>query len=454
MKKYADFTRGPILLPLVRFALPVLLALFLQAMYGAVDLQVVGKFGSAADISAVSTGSQLMHSVTVVITGLTMGITILVGQRLGEGRPDRAGEAVGGGIWLFAVVAVVLTGVLLALAAPLAAMMQAPEAAFGQTVTYVRICSGGMVFIVAYNVLGGIFRGIGDSRMPLITVSIACGLNIAGDLLLVGGLRLGVAGAAIATVFAQAVSVLLSLVIIRRRQLPFTLTRRQIRFSRPTVGRILLLGSPIAFQDLLVSISFLVLIAIANSLGVVASAGVGIAEKICAFIMLVPSAYMQSISAFVAQNIGAGRPERARRALLCSVLTSLAAGILMAWLTFFHGDLMASIFAQAEDREVILAAADYLKAYALDCLLTCFLFCFTGYFNGCGRTLFVMVQGVVGAFGVRLPVAYLVSRGAEVSLFHLGLATPASTVVQILLCLGFFLLLRRRERRLAGGSRP
>jgi len=447
MRKYADFTEGPILAPLIRFALPVLLALFLQAMYGAVDLQVVGKFGSAADISAVSTGSQLMHSVTIVVTGLSMGITVLVGQRLGERKPEKAGEAVGTGIWLFAVLAVLLTAALLAFAEPLAALLQAPPDAFDKTVTYIRICSAGMVLIVAYNLLGSIFRGIGDSQMPLISVLIACLLNIAGDLLLVGGFHMGVAGAALATVFAQGFSVLFSLVIIRRRSLPFTFSLRQIRPLRDTSRRILLLGAPIALQDLLVSISFLVLCAIANSLGLIASAGVGIAEKLCGFIMLVPSAYMQAMSAFVAQNIGAEKPERAVRALLYSVLTSIAAGVIMFWITFFHGDAMAAIFAQKEDAAVILAAADYLRAYAVDCLLTCFLFCFMGYFNGCGKTLFVMVQGIAGAFGVRLPVAFLVSRGAEVSLFHLGLATPASTLAQIILCAGYFCLLRRKMAR-------
>lgn len=277
--------------------------------------------------------------------------------------------------------------------------------------------------------------------MPLITVAIACVFNIAGDLLLVGGFSLGVAGAAIATVFAQAVSVALSLVIIRRRGLPFTLSRADIRFDGAVIGRILRLGTPVALQDLLVSLSFLAIIAIANAMGTIASAGVGVAEKLCAFVMLVPSAYMQSMSAFVAQNIGAGLWERARQALLWGILSSLAAGILMAWASFFHGGALAGLF--AKDTAVIAAAWEYLKAYAIDCLLTSFPFCFIGYFNGCGRTVFVMLQGFAGALGVRMPVAFLMSRMFPGSLFHLGLSTPASTVLQILLCLGVFLYSQR-----------
>ena len=442
MEREHDFTQGPILSALLRFALPVLLALLLQAMYGAVDLQVVGRFGAAADISAVSTGSQIMQTVTMVITGLAMGVTVLLGQKIGEGRTDEAGRAVGCGICLFAAVTLIVTAVMLLAAPGMAVVMQAPADAFDGTVRYVRICSAGAVFIVAYNILGSIFRGLGDSNMPLITVAIACFFNIAGDLLLVGGFGMGVAGAAVATVAAQGISVALSMVIIRRRKLPFALTRADIRFDREITGRILRLGSPVALQDLLVSLSFLAIIAIANAMGTVASAGVGVAEKMCAFVMLVPSAYMQSMSAFVAQNIGAGREDRARRALACGIASSVAAGLLMGWAAFFHGDVLAGLFAR--DTAVIAAAWEYLKAYAIDCLLTSFLFCFTGYFNGCGQTVFVMVQGFAGALGVRLPMAFLMSRVSPGSLFHLGLSTPASTVVQIALCGGYFL--RRRKR--------
>lgn len=445
MKQHQSFTEGKILSPLIRFALPILLALFLQAMYGAVDLLIVGQFGTPADVSAVATGSQIMQTITTVLVGLSMGITILIGQRIGEGRPQEAGRAVGSGICLFTSVALVLTLLMLLFSKSLAALMHAPEAAFDQTVAYVQICSAGTVFIVAYNVLGSIFRGIGDSKVPLITVAIACVFNIVGDLLFVAVFHMAAAGAALATVIAQAASVLLSFFVIRRRKLPFTLTKKLVCFDWRMIRKILFLGVPIAFQDLLVSISFLVIMAIVNSLGLIASAGVGVAEKLCAFIMLVPSAYMQSMSAFVAQNIGARKAERAKKALLYSILSSLAAGLLMAYLSFFHGSLLASVF--AGDAEVIAAAANYLKAYSIDCILVSFLFCFVGYFNGCEKTTFVMLQGVIGAFCVRVPVSYLMSRIPGVSLFHIGLATPASTTIQILLCLFYYQLLRRAEKR-------
>lgn len=443
MKETQNFTKGNILTSLVRFALPVLAALFLQTMYGAVDMLVVGRFATAADVSAVSTGSWLMQLITSFVVGIAMGTTVLLGRRLGEGKPEEAGKIIGSSIVLFAIIGVVITFFMELCAVPVAQIMRTPIEAFDATVLYVRICSAGSVFIVAYNVLGSIFRGIGDSRMPLVTVAIACVFNIAGDFLLVGVFGMATAGAAIATVLAQALSVIISVLIIRRQKLPFTFRRTDIVFDRKRMGSVFRLGLPIAFQDLLVSISFLAITAIVNSLGVIPSAGVGVAEKLCGFIMLVPSAFNQSMSAFVAQNMGAGRMDRAKRALLCGIGMSLVVGVFMAWLSFFHGDLLAGLFAR--DEAVIAAAADYLKAYAIDCLLVSVMFCMIGYFNGCGKTLFVMLQGIAGAFGVRIPVSLIMSRIKPVSLFKVGLATPCSSVVQIILCVGYFLLLSRRK---------
>lgn len=443
--KEIDFTTGKILPKLIRFALPILAALLLQAMYGAVDLKIVGEYSSTADLSAVSIASQIMHTITGILVGLSTGVSVIVAKKIGEARPDDAGKVIGAGIVLFGIVAVIATAVFVLTARPIADLMLTPEEAFESTVSYLKICSGGIVFILAFNVLGGVFRGIGDSKMPLITVAIACVVNILGDLLLVKTFNMGAAGAAYATVFAQAVSVFLSLIIIRRRKLPFEFSRRDIRFD-PVINReILKLGVPIALQDMLVSLSFLVITAIINDLGLIKSAGVGVAEKLCAFVMLIPSAYSQSMAAVVGQNIGAMRPDRARKALWCGIGTSLCAGVIIGYFSFFHGDILAGIF--SDDEAVIVQAASYLKSYAIDCLFTSFLFCFIGYFCGLGSTVFVMIQGLVGAFCVRIPVSYFVSRIPDVELFYIGLATPSSTIVQIALCLVYFVVVNRKFRK-------
>ncbi len=438
-----NFTEGRILAPLVRFALPVLLALFLQSMYGAVDLLVVGRFGAPADVSAVSTGSHIMMTLTNLVSSLAMGATILLGRQIGEGNARKGGETIGACIVLFGVIALIMTALIAPGAGVIASVMQAPAEAFDLTVTYVRICGAGTLVIIAYNLIGSVFRGIGDSATPLMTVAIACGCNIAGDLLLVAGFHMGTAGAAIATVFAQAVSVMISLLLIRRKALPFQLQRSHIRFDRRIVSEVVGLGLPIALQDLLVGISFLVIQAIVNSLGVVPSAGVGVAEKVCGFIMLVPSSFSQAMAAFVAQNAGANRYDRAVKALRYGIGVSFLIAILMFYLAFFRGDLLAGLF--SKDREVILAAADYLRSYGIDCLLTPIFFCFIGFYNGIGMTRFVMLQGIVSAFFVRVPVSYLMSRRVPVSLFHIGLATPFSSALQIVMCLGFMAYLRKKE---------
>ena len=381
MERNTTFTEGKILQPLILFAMPVLFALFLQAMYGAVDLLVVGKFASSADVSAVSTGSQIMMTLTNLISSFAMGTTVLLGQLIGCGKKEEGGKAVG--TVMFAGIALVMTVLLVCFAPQISSIMHAPKEAFDKTAAYVRICGCGMIVIVAYNLIGCIFRGIGDSKMPLFTVAIACVCNIAGDLVLCAGFHMGTAGAACATVFAQVVSVVVSFGFIRKKQLPFVFKKENVRIHKDLLKKMAGLGAPIALQDLLVSISFLIILAIVNAMGVTASAGVGVAEKVCAFIMLISSAFMQSMSAFVAQNYGAGRMDRAKKAL----------------------------------------------------------------YNGIGQTKFVMLQGIAGAFGVRVPVSYLMSIRPDTSLFKIGLATPMSSVVQLLLCLGFMVILNRRARK-------
>lgn len=287
----------------------------LQAAYGAVDLLVVGRFGSTSGLSAVSTGSQVLNLVTFVVIQFATAITVLIARYLGEKKPERIGSVIGGAVVVFAGISIILFFLMVVFAHPIAVLVQAPTEAVDLTTSYVRICGGGMLVIVAYNLIGCIFRGLGDSRTPLITVAIACVFNVAGDLLLCAVFGMGTAGAAIATVFAQIVSVIVSFILISKKDLPFTIKKENIRIHKTYLRKMTAFGAPIALQDLLVSISFLIILAIVNGMGVIASAGVCVAEKVCAFIMLISSAFMQSMSAFVAQNYGAGRLTRARKAL-------------------------------------------------------------------------------------------------------------------------------------------
>ena len=443
MTKINNFTEGKILSPLVLFAVPILLSQLLQTAYGAVDMLVIGTFGTTADVSAVSTGGWIVTLALCFMTGLAMGMTVLIGRAIGQKDTEQVGDIIGTAVVLFSGFCLAIMTALIVFAPQLAALMKAPEAAFAGTVTYIRICAGGLAFITAYHVIGSMFRGMGDSAMPLVTVAIACAFNISGDLLLAGVFRMGVKGVAIATVFAQGISVLASLLIMKKRGMPFSFTGKNLRLNGVIAKELLHIGIPTSAQDVLVTLSFIVIAAIVNGLGLVPSAGVGVAERICSFVMLVPSTFSMAMSAFVAQNYGARKMDRAEKALSYGIGVSLGVGVFMFLFIFFRGDIPSSWFA-AGKADVVAAAADYLKAYAIDCLLTSFLFCFNGYFNGLGRTRFVMTQSIIGAFGVRIPVSYLMSKEVPVSLFHVGLATPCSTFVQIVLCFAYFFLLKRK----------
>ena len=307
----SDFTQGSILGKLIPFMMPILGALILQAAYGAVDLLVVGRFGTTEGLSAVSTGSQVLNLVTFVITQFAMGVTVLIARYIGEKRPEQIGALIGGAIVVFAMISVVLFVVMIVLSRQIAVIMQAPKEAVGLTSVYVKICGSGIFFIVAYNLLSAIFRGLGDSKSPLIFVAVACVINIVGDLVLVAGFNMNASGAAIATVAAQAVSVIFALVLLFKRKLPFKITKKDFSINRHC-RRALKVGLPLALQEFLTQVSFLALCAFVNRLGLQASSGYGVACKIVNFAMLIPSSLMQSMASFVSQNVGAGNEKRAK----------------------------------------------------------------------------------------------------------------------------------------------
>lgn len=424
-----DFTQGSIAKKLIKFMIPVLGALVLQAMYGAVDLLVVGQFGTDAGISGVSTGSNVINLVTFVISALTMGVTVLIGRYLGEDKNERIGKVIGGAVTFFTLFALALMVLLLALAPQIASWLNAPREAYDLTVTYIRICGGGIFFVVAYNVIGGIFRGLGNSRMPLIFVAIACVINIIGDLVFVAVFHLNVAGAALATILAQFVSVIMSLVIIKRQPLPFQFTRKDIGFN-VEIKNIVRTGFPIALQELLTNISFLILCAIINGISLEASSGYGIAQKVVSFIMLIPSSLMQSMSAFVAQNVGAGREDRAKKAMKTGMVIGVCIGVFVSSISYFCGDVPSALFTSNPD--FIAKSAEYLRGFSPEAILTCIVFSYIGYFNGHGKTMPVMVQGISASFLVRVPLSYLFSIQPGASLVTIGYAVPLASVYGIL----------------------
>ena len=440
----ADFTQGSILKKLVAFMMPVLGALILQAAYGAVDLLVVGRFGSTSGLSAVSTGSQVLNLVTFVVTQFAMGITVLIARHLGEKRPEKIGAVIGGGAVVFTIMSVGLFIVMVGFAHPISVLMQAPVEAVDLTSSYVRICGGGIFFIVAYNLLSAIFRGLGDSKSPLLFVMVACIVNVIGDLVLVAGFHMDASGAAIATVTAQALSVVFAVMLLIKKDLPFKITKRDFRLN-PQCKKFLKIGLPLALQEFLTQVSFLALCAFVNRLGLEASSGYGVACKIVNFAMLVPSSLMQSMASFVSQNIGAGKKKRAKQSMFTGIGVGLAVGCVVFVLVMFKGDVLSRIF--STDPEVIQNGYAYLKGFAPETLVTAILFSMVGYFNGNNKTVWVMTQGLIQTLLVRLPLAYFMSIQPNASLTKIGLAAPVATTVGIVLNVGFFIYMNRAEKK-------
>ena len=438
-----DFTQGSILKKLALFMLPILGALVLQAAYGAVDLLVVGRFGSTSGLSAVSTGSQVLNLVTFVVTQFAMGITVLIARYLGEKKPEQIGSVIGGAVVVFAVISAALFIVMVVFARPISILMQAPTEALDLTTSYVRICGSGIFFIVAYNLMAAIFRGLGDSKSPLLFVLVACIVNIFGDLFLVAGLHLDAAGAALATVFAQAVSVVCAVILLIKKKLPFSITRSDFGFNSQC-KKFLGIGLPLALQEFLTQVSFLALCSFVNRLGLEASSGYGVACKIVNFAMLIPSALMQSMASFVSQNVGAGNQKRAKKSMFTGIGVGLVFGCLVFTLIMLKGDVLAGFF--STDAAVIQKGFDYLKGFAPETIATAVLFSMVGYFNGNNQTLWVMCQGLIQTLLVRLPMSYYMSIQSNASLTKIGLAAPTSTAVGIVLNVLFYIYLNKKSK--------
>lgn len=439
-----DLTQGSIWKNLISFALPFLGANLMQALYGATDLFVVGQFSGTSAISAVNVGSQIMQIITSFVIGCSMGTTVTLGRHIGGKNSRQAAETVGNTIILFGLFTLLVMPLMLWQSGSLALLMQTPADALEETVQYVSICSLGIPFIVMFNVLAAILRGMGDSKTPMLIVGIACGVNIACDFLLTGYFGMGVAGVAVATSMAQLISSVCGLVIIKKRGFPFSFGRRFIRLQKNVSGSILGTGLPIAVQDTLINISFMVLTVIANERGLIASSAVGVVEKLIMFMFLVPSSMLSAISAITAQNTGAGKPERAVQSVKYGMLITAVFGMAMCGLSWMCPGTLARIFAKED--AVIRSAGEYLRTYSIDCILVAVTFCMNGYLCGIGKSILVFFHNTVSIFLVRIPSAYILSRLFPETLLPMGLASPLGSAASIII-LGIWFLLAGRQKK-------
>lgn len=434
-----DFTKGKLFPAMIKFSLPLIMAIVLQALYGAVDLIVVGQFGSPASQAAVATGSHVMQTLTGIITGFTMGITVIIGRLIGSKENGRIGNVIFDVVVMFGVFAVVITAVMMGMSTLFVKWLNVPSEAVEQCVNYVLICSAGSIFIIAYNVISGIFRGMGNSNLPLVFIAIACIVNVVLDIAFVAGLKMDAIGAALATVIAQIVSVICSLVVMGKKRASLGITKQNFKFDKNIAKSIVKIGTPIALQDGLTNVSFLIIHSFINAMGVAEAAGVGIAEKLFVILSIVPMAFLSTLATVVSQNDGAGLRKRTNIALVEGICISFVFGLATFLFTFFGGDILVRIFSQEAD--VIIKTTDYLKTSSFEYLIISIMFCMLGYFNGKGKSIFVMIQGLVSTFLFRIPLSYYFSRRPDANMYMMGIPIPISALVALIMCIVYFIIL-------------
>lgn len=438
-----NLTNGSVFKTILSFSLPFLLSYFLQTLYGMADLFIIGQYNGVASTTAVSIGSQVMHMITVMIVGLAMGSTVMIGKAVGAGKKEEASLAIGNTITLFMGVSVTLTVILLLLVRSIVAVMSTPEEAVQGTILYLTICFIGIPFITAYNIISSIFRGMGDSRSPMCFVAVACVANIILDYLFIGGLGLGPAGAALGTTISQTISVIVSLCIIRKRQSGIVMKKSYFRPKKLIMEQLLKIGIPVALQDGFIQISFIIITIIVNQRGLNDAAAVGIVEKIIGFLFLVPSSMLSTVSALAAQNIGAGKHDRAKKTLWYAITMCVSFGLVTVVVMQFAAGWFVGLF--ATDTEVIRLGSEYMHGYVWDCVFAGIHFCFSGYFCAYGRSSFSFLHNSISIVCARVPLAYLASRYFPNTLLPMGLATATGSLVSVVICVVVYLWMQRNE---------
>lgn len=443
-----NLTTGSVFKTVVYFSLPYLLSYFLQTLYGMADLFIVGQFNGVDSITAVSIASQVMHMITVMIVGLAMGATVLIGRAVGAGKHEEVSSVIGNTIALFMALSVIIMIVLLLAVKPIAAVMLTPPEAFGETVTYLTICMIGIPFITGYNIISSIFRGMGDSKSPMYFIGIACVTNIVLDYLFIGVFKLGAAGAALGTTLSQSTSVFVSLTFIRKRKMGFSLSLMDLKPKTAVIINLLKVGIPVALQDGFIQISFLIITIIANNRGLNDAAAVGIVEKIIGILFLVPSSMLSAVSVLSAQNAGAGKHDRARQTLWIGILITVVFGTISAVIMQFSAGSVIGLF--TDNTKVILLGGQYMSSYVWDCIFAGIHFCFSGYFCAYDLSGISFIHNSISIICARIPLAYLASIYFVDTLFPMGIAAPVGSILSVIICISVFVWLNKRTGKLNG----
>ncbi len=444
-KRERELTEGSVLKTILYFSIPYLFSYFLQTLYGMADLFIIGQFNGVESTTAVSVGSQVMHMLTVIITGLAMGSTVIIGRAAGAGEQSNANKAVGNTAALFMFLSIICTIILSAAVKPIVNIMSTPAEAAEGTVIYLQICFAGIPFITAYNIIGSVFRGMGNSKSPMYFVAVACVFNIILDFIFIGVLKLGTAGAALGTTLSQAASVVVSFVFIIRHKMIPGISKKDFCLDKVVLSSILKIGIPVAVQDGFIQIAFIVITVFANRRGLNDAAAVGIVEKIIGIIFLVPSSMLSTVSALSAQNIGARKHDRAKQTLKYSLVIAVSFGIAVTIFMQFAAEGATSLF--SGNSEVIKLGGQYMRSYVWDCIFAGMHFCFSGYFCAYGMSMVSFIHNFASIIFARIPLAYIASKYYLSTLFPMGIAAPAGSLLSVLICLAAFIWMQHNPGR-------
>ena len=440
-----DLTQGKVLGNLVRFSIPFLASYFLQTLYGMADLVIIGRFESVASTTAVSVGSQVMHMLTVMIVGLSMGSTVAISHAIGAKDPEKAGKDIGGTIVIFTIVGVLMTLILTLLTDAVVSVMSTPLEAVEGTKRYLVVCFLGIPFITAYNVLSSIYRGLGDSKTPFYFVLVACIANILLDIIFMGPMGLGPMGAALGTVISQALSVVIALIHLKKSRTGLKVRRDDLKLEKETISPIMKVGFPIAMQDGLIQVAFIVITIIMNRRGLTDAAAVGIVEKVISFLFLVPSSMLSSVSALASQNLGAGKDDRAKETLYWALVIAVTFGVVVSVIIQFIAPWVVGLF--TSDEAVIRSGTQYLKGYVLDTIFAGIHFSFSGYFCALGLSGISFIHNIIAIVLVRIPGVYLLSSLYPDNLLPVGLATVSGSILSALICtVAYWIIGRKKDK--------
>ena len=440
-----DLTQGKVLGNLVRFSIPFLASYFLQTLYGMADLVIIGRFEGVASTTAVSVGSQVMHMLTVMIVGLSMGSTVAISHAIGAKDPEKAGKDIGGTIVIFTIVGVLMTLILTLLTDAVVSVMSTPLEAVEGTKRYLVVCFLGIPFITAYNVLSSIYRGLGDSKTPFYFVLVACIANILLDIIFMGPMGLGPMGAALGTVISQALSVVIALIHLKKSRTGLKVRRDDLKLEKETISPIMKVGFPIAMQDGLIQVAFIVITIIMNRRGLTDAAAVGIVEKVISFLFLVPSSMLSSVSALASQNLGAGKDDRAKETLYWALVIAVTFGVVVSVIIQFIAPWVVGLF--TSDEAVIRSGTQYLKGYVLDTIFAGIHFSFSGYFCALGLSGISFIHNIIAIVLVRIPGVYLLSSLYSDNLLPVGLATVSGSILSALICtVAYWIIGRKKDK--------